>query len=97
MLSSSRAKIHEPLVTGVSPRPTDQRGGTNHWSPACPRAPRTSAAAGKLRNTRGCDVVGHRPTAGCDVVGHRPPSVQRHHCWDPTADADHRPVLGTTL
>jgi hypothetical protein len=25
MLSSSRAKIHEPLVTGVSPRPTDQR------------------------------------------------------------------------
>ena len=26
MLSSSRAKIHEPLVTGVSPRPTDQRG-----------------------------------------------------------------------
>jgi anti-sigma regulatory factor (Ser/Thr protein kinase) len=26
MLSSSRAKIHEPLVTGVSPRPTNQRG-----------------------------------------------------------------------
>ena len=26
MLSSSRAKIHEPRVTGVSPRPTDQRG-----------------------------------------------------------------------
>ena len=26
MLSPSRAKIHEPLVTGVSPRPTDQRG-----------------------------------------------------------------------
>ena len=26
MLSSSPAKIHEPLVTGVSPRPTDQRG-----------------------------------------------------------------------
>ena len=26
MLSSSRLKIHEPLVTGVSPRPTDQRG-----------------------------------------------------------------------
>ena len=26
MLSSSRAKIHEPHVTGVSPRPTDQRG-----------------------------------------------------------------------
>jgi len=26
MLSCSRAKIHEPLVTGVSPRPTDQRG-----------------------------------------------------------------------
>ncbi len=25
MLSSSRAKIHEPIVTGVSPRPTDQR------------------------------------------------------------------------
>jgi hypothetical protein len=26
MLSSSPAKICEPLVTGVSPRPTDQRG-----------------------------------------------------------------------
>ena len=26
MLSSSPAKIHKPLVTGVSPRPTDQRG-----------------------------------------------------------------------
>ena len=26
MLSSSRAKIHEPLVTGVSPRHTDHRG-----------------------------------------------------------------------
>ena len=26
MLSSSPAKIHEPRVTGVSPRPTDQRG-----------------------------------------------------------------------
>ena len=26
MLSSSPSKIHEPLVTGVSPRPTDQRG-----------------------------------------------------------------------
>ena len=25
MLSSSPSKIHEPLVTGVSPRPTDQR------------------------------------------------------------------------
>ena len=25
MLSSSHPKIHEPLVTGVSPRPTDQR------------------------------------------------------------------------
>jgi hypothetical protein len=25
MLSSSPAKIHEPRVTGVSPRPTDQR------------------------------------------------------------------------
>ena len=25
MLSSSPAKIHEPLVTGVPPRPTDQR------------------------------------------------------------------------
>jgi hypothetical protein len=25
MLSSSHRKIHEPLVTGVSPRPTDQR------------------------------------------------------------------------
>jgi transposase len=26
MLSPSRFKIHEPLVTGVSPRRTDQRG-----------------------------------------------------------------------
>jgi hypothetical protein len=26
MLSSSRAKIHKPHITGVSPRPTDQRG-----------------------------------------------------------------------
>ena len=26
MLSSSHPKIHEPPVTGVSPRPTDQRG-----------------------------------------------------------------------
>ena len=26
MLSSSHPKIHEPLVTGVSPRPPDQRG-----------------------------------------------------------------------
>jgi hypothetical protein len=26
MLSSSHPKIHEPLVTGVSPHPTDQRG-----------------------------------------------------------------------
>ena len=26
MLSSSHSKIHEPPVTGVSPRPTDQRG-----------------------------------------------------------------------
>ena len=25
MLSSSQPKIHEPLVTGVSPRPTDRR------------------------------------------------------------------------
>jgi hypothetical protein len=25
MLSSSPSKIHEPRVTGVSPRPTDQR------------------------------------------------------------------------
>ena len=25
MLSSSPPKIHEPLVTGVSPRPTDRR------------------------------------------------------------------------
>ena len=25
MLSSSHPKIYEPLVTGVSPRPTDQR------------------------------------------------------------------------
>ena len=25
MLSSSQPKIHEPLVTGVSPRPTDWR------------------------------------------------------------------------
>ena len=25
MLSSSHPKIHEPRVTGVSPRPTDQR------------------------------------------------------------------------
>jgi hypothetical protein len=25
MLSSSHPKIHEPLVTGVSPRPTHQR------------------------------------------------------------------------
>jgi hypothetical protein len=25
MLSSSPSKIHEPLVTGVSPRPTDRR------------------------------------------------------------------------
>ena len=25
MLSSSHPKIHEPLVTGVSPRPTDRR------------------------------------------------------------------------
>ena len=25
MLSASPPKIHEPLVTGVSPRPTDQR------------------------------------------------------------------------
>ena len=25
MLSCSHPKIHEPLVTGVSPRPTDQR------------------------------------------------------------------------
>jgi hypothetical protein len=26
MLPSSRAKIHDPLVTGMSARPTDQRG-----------------------------------------------------------------------
>jgi hypothetical protein len=26
MLSSSPAKIHKPHITGVSPRPTDQRG-----------------------------------------------------------------------
>jgi len=26
MLSDSPAKIHDPPVTGVSPRPTDQRG-----------------------------------------------------------------------
>jgi hypothetical protein len=25
MLSSSHPKIHEPLITGVSPYPTDQR------------------------------------------------------------------------
>ena len=39
MLSSSRAKIHEPLVTGVS------------------HAPRTSAAPGKLPNTRALLIV----------------------------------------
>src|SRR5215212_6405439 len=46
MLSSSRAKICEPLVTGVSPRPTDQRQrqklrntsyrvGAENWVTSC--------------------------------------------------------------
>ena len=53
MLSSSPSKIHEPLVTGVSPRLTDRRQRQELRNTSEPVGARKLAAGSMLRVRRG--------------------------------------------
>ena len=61
MLSSSHLKIHEPRVTGVSPRPTDQRQRQkprNTRGQAVPSRPLPHRAPTEIRKIQRHDRVG---------------------------------------
>ena len=68
MLSSSRAKIHEPLVTGVSPRPTDQRGARktakHETACGCPKL-RALPLTGSIRGRR---LARHDPPVAVKLI-----------------------------
>ena len=68
MLSPSHPKIHEPPVTGVSPRPTDQRGARKLRNTRCFR--NTSSTTTLIARTARC--ISSRPQA---PLPHRP---ERH-------------------
>jgi hypothetical protein len=59
MLSSSPSKIHEPSVTGVSPRPTDRRQ---------PQKTAKHEGAGSTRSTRGADMIANGRTPPCSLT-----------------------------
>ena len=66
MLSSSPSKIHEPRVTGVSPRPTDQRqrqktakheGGSSSLRSALRVARWSRSASGAVLSAQDGDLI----------------------------------------